>query len=58
MLDGLMELIRSTLLLMGLINPIDRRIFLLLFLRVVKFEKVDKERLTVLRSHQTCRAIK
>jgi hypothetical protein len=58
MLDGLMELIRSTLLLMGLINPIDRRIFLLLFFARCEIRKVDKERLTVLRFHQTCRAIK
>jgi hypothetical protein len=42
MLDDLMEFIRSTLLLMGLINPIDRRTFLL-FLRVVKFESLIRK---------------
>jgi hypothetical protein len=44
--------------LMGLINPIDRRIFLLLFFARCEIRKVDKERLTVLRFHLTCRAIK
>jgi hypothetical protein len=33
------ELIRSTLLLMRLINPIDRRIFLLLFWRIKKLKR-------------------
>jgi hypothetical protein len=36
------QLIRSTLLLMGLINSIDRRIFLL-FLRVMKLERSTRK---------------